>query len=70
MSNRKRKRKQIQPRPDDEARLIHEIDSDTDFYFIVGYTPNDVPYGITWEEAREQGLIDERPSDDPSASTD
>jgi hypothetical protein len=70
MSNRKGKRKQTQPRADDEARLIHETDSDTDYYFIFGYTSNDVPYGITWEEAREQGLIDERPSDDPSTSTD
>ena len=50
--------------------MLHEIDSDTDFYFIAGYTPNDVPYGITWEEAREQGLIDERPSDAPPEFTD
>ena len=70
MSNRKRKRKQIQRRPDDESRMLREIDSDTDFYFIAGYTPNDVPYGITWEEARERGLIDERPSDAPPEFTD
>ena len=70
MSNRKRKRKQRQPRADDDTRLVHEIDSDADYYFIVGYTPNDVPYGITWEEAREQGLIDERQSDDAPAFDD
>ncbi len=70
MSNRKRKRKQRQPPADDDTRPVHEIDSDADYYFIVGYTPNDVPYGITWEEARQRGLIDEWQSDDPPAFDD
>ena len=32
------------------------------FYFIAGYTSSGAPYGITWEQAREDGLID--PEDD------
>ena len=63
MSKRKRKPR----RTSEKTRLVTEIDSDADFYFIAGYTPNDVPYGITWEEAREQGLIDDRQSDEPPA---
>jgi len=31
--------------------------SEGDFYFVARYTSNGVPYGITWEEARKQGLI-------------
>lgn len=29
-------------------------DSDDRFYFIAGYTPNGVPYGVTWEEIGEK----------------
>jgi hypothetical protein len=29
-------------------------DSDNTFAYIAGYTPGGVPYGITWEELREQ----------------
>lgn len=29
------------------------------YYFIAGYTSGGAPYGITMEEAREQGLLDE-----------
>ena len=40
---------------------IYDIDneeSDDYFYYIAGYTSNGVPYGITWEEAIEDGLIE------------
>ena len=33
--------------------------SEGDFYFVAGQTSNGVPYGITWEEARKQGLIED-----------
>ena len=33
-------------------------DQDYNFYFIAGYTPGGTPYGITWEEARAEGLIE------------
>ena len=38
--------------------------SEGDFYFVAGHTSNGVPYGITWEEARRQGLIE---SDEPDS---
>ena len=34
------------------------LDSDENFYFIVGYTRGGFPYGTTWEEAAEQELED------------
>ena len=38
-------------------------DQDEYFYFIVGYTSGGVPYGITWEQARKDGLIEEDDED-------
>lgn len=35
------------------------IEQDAHFYYIMGYTSSGFPYGITWEEALEDGLIDE-----------
>lgn len=29
------------------------------YYFIAGYTSGGAPYGITMEEAEEQGLLEE-----------
>lgn len=46
---------------------IYDIDnqeSDEYFYFIAGYTSNGVPYGITWEQAIEDGLIEHKELDD------
>ena len=39
-------------------------DQDDYFYFIAGYTPGGAPYGITWEEARRDGLIEDEEDDD------
>lgn len=36
---------------------------DGEFYFIAGYTPGGMPFGITWDQAREQGLVDEAGED-------
>ena len=38
--------------------------SEGDFYFVAGHTSNGAPYGITWEEARKQGLIE---ADEPDS---
>lgn len=38
-------------------------DQDEYFYFIAGYTSGGVPYGITWEQARKDGLIEEDDED-------
>jgi len=34
------------------------FDSDDNFYFIAGYTNWGFPYGITWEEAELDNLIE------------
>lgn len=49
----KKKRKQS----DMDIYNIDIQESDEYFYFIIGYTSNGVPYGITWEQAIEDGLI-------------
>ena len=33
------------------------------FYFIAGYTAGGAPYGITWEQARKDGLIESHDED-------
>lgn len=38
--------------------LNNYIDSDETFYFIVGYTSGGAPYGVTWEEAIKDGLVE------------
>lgn len=42
------------------------------FYFVAGYTSGGFPYGITWEEAIEEGLVDENlePIDSSEPETD
>jgi len=50
----KKKRKQS----DIAVYDMYNKDSDEYFYYIAGYTSNGVAYGITWEEALEDGLID------------
>jgi len=42
-----------------EKQKLEVIEQDEYFYYIVGYTSGGAPYGITWEEALEDGLIDE-----------
>lgn len=34
------------------------IESDENYYFIVGHTSNGAAYGVTWEEAIEAGLVE------------
>ena len=36
-----------------EETQNHAPDSDETFAYIVGYTSNGVPYGVTWEEMDE-----------------
>lgn len=33
-------------------------ESDEYFYYIVGYTSNGAPFGVTWEEAIRDGLVE------------
>ncbi|MBV7276706.1 hypothetical protein JMF89_00150 [Clostridiaceae bacterium UIB06] len=46
-----------------KCKAIHknyDIESDEYFYYIAGYTSNGVPFGITWEEAIRDGLVEEK----------
>ena len=42
-----------------QAEESVDIDQDENFFFIAGYTPGGAPYGVTWEEARRDGLVEE-----------
>lgn len=51
---------------------LNLLEQDENFYFIAGYTSWGFPYGITWEEAAEHGLLDENDndSDEPESPDD
>ena len=36
----------------------YDQESDEYFYYIAGHTSNGVPFGITWEQAVEEGLVE------------
>ncbi len=40
------------------------LDQDDNFYFIAGYTSGGAPYGVTWEQARRDGLIESDDEDE------
>lgn len=37
----------------------NEFGHDDDFYFIAGFTSGGAPYGVTWEQAWDEGLLSE-----------
>ena len=37
---------------------FEEEEFNGEFYYIVGYTSNGVPFGITWDEAFKEGIIE------------
>ena len=39
--------------------VIYNPEQDDMFYYIAGFTSGSAPYGITWDEAREKGLLDD-----------
>lgn len=41
-----------------ECYDLENQESDEYFYYIAGYTPNGAPFGITWEQAIEEGLVE------------
>ena len=49
-NNKKTKRK-------NQKNELAGLDQDEYFYFIAGYTSGGAPYGITWEQAYEEGLV-------------
>lgn len=48
---KKKRRRKVEREP--------EIEQDETFYFIAGYTSWGFPYGVTWEQAYEEGLLEE-----------
>ncbi|SDL25080.1 hypothetical protein [Natronincola ferrireducens] len=66
----KKIRKQRKLRKKQEENFNDYIDSDENFYFIVGYTSGGAPYGITWEEASKDGLIEKDSSSKKSKEDD
>lgn len=40
-----------------------EFGQDENFFFIAGFTDGGAPYGVTWEEAYADGLVEEDASD-------
>ena len=57
MANQKQKMKRQQEKEEAELNTLYS-DSDEDFYYIANYTSNGVPFGISWEEAEEQSLLE------------
>lgn len=55
---KKRRREKIKPVSEDL------FESDEYFYMIIGYTSNDVPYGVTWEQAKAEGLVEHDEEED------
>ena len=47
---------------DNERSERHRY-AEGDFYFVAGHTSNGAPYGITWKEARRQGLREDEEPD-------
>ncbi|MEY8292228.1 hypothetical protein AAK882_06220 [Carnobacteriaceae bacterium 52-44] len=63
MSKKKKKRKKNEIESMTEEELFG-------FYFIAGYTSGGAPYGITMEEAEEQGLLEEEKNNSDSFEDD
>lgn len=57
MKNHCPRRKRIEKNKE-KKQLVSQIDSDEWHYFIVGYTSGGAAYGITWDEARVMGLLE------------
>ena len=60
--SKKIKRRSVKRRSNEE--FLSDIDQDEYFYYIAGYTSGGAPYGITWEEAWAEGLIEAEENDD------
>lgn len=56
---RKKARKDKKKKELEGQKVLEQylLDSNETFYFIVGHTSGGTPYGITWEEAKKEGLL-------------
>lgn len=65
-TERKKRRKKRKTRQGQGRELYEEelFGSDDFHYMIMGYTSGGASYGITWEEAEEEGLLDQEEHSD------
>lgn len=59
LASRDRKNAEKRERKASAGADVDNPFQDENFFFIAGYTPGGAPYGVTWEEAREEGLLEE-----------
>ena len=52
-------RSKLEKQKEDEQLRNRYSYSDENFFFIAGYTSGGMPYGITWEEAEKEGLLED-----------
>ena len=52
-------RKLAEKRNQKEEESMDISYQDENFFFIAGYTSGGTPYGVTWEEARRNGLVED-----------
>ncbi len=50
LTNKAETRRFLKQRKKEEKIEDLYCDSDDQFYYIAGYTPGGIPYGVTWEE--------------------
>lgn len=67
--NRKRRLERRQAALDEDWTERYQY-SEGGNYFVAGYTSNGVSYGVAWEEARAQGLIESDEPKDPPETID
>ncbi len=62
LENKKREieaKKRKLEKEQEQKILENWCNSDDNFYYIAGYTSGGFPYGLTWEEAQERGLLEQ-----------
>ena len=59
LASRDRKLAEKRERRATPETVVDNSFQDENFFFIAGYTPGGAPYGVTWEEARRDGLVED-----------
>ena len=52
-------RRKLEKQKEDEQLCNRYSYSDENFFFIAGYTSGGMLYGVTWEEAEKEGLLED-----------
>ena len=53
-------RRKLEKQKEEEQLCNRYFYSDENFFFIARYTSGGIPYGITWEEAENEGLLEDQ----------